>query len=388
MGWSAPRDWTKAEYRPGSTCVDTNKPFQVAASFPVDDQGVLQALSIVLTQEGSTCSLSTCVKDYKFGGHDGMPVLTKALEQGMTPIISYWSAGFLIGMDGLGSDGLGPCAEDAPDACGKSVKFYDFSISDMEPGQPACAKTCAAETDNCRPLGCCRDASQLCYEKDDTWASCRSSCKPGIDIDEPESLRTPWTCRIVGDRQKATPPVPTNPQPKRHRLRPVVPSQDSNESHCAAEGADCTELRCCSNSDHKCFEKDETFASCKATCIPGMNLSEPADSRVPWSCRELARRRRKDGVLRPIDTPWDDRYAEDDGNLFISKAAKRVLRIRHLLMPSGAGVGLLGAAALVLTVALVVFCFALTREAVVATMRVRPGPRGYVELGPQRAAIA
>ena len=31
-----PRDWTKEKYGPGSTCVDTTKPFRVKASFPVD----------------------------------------------------------------------------------------------------------------------------------------------------------------------------------------------------------------------------------------------------------------------------------------------------------------------------------------------------------------
>merc|ERR1719464_1601225 len=49
----------------------------------------------------------------------------------MTPIVSYWSAADMLWMDGRGQDGQGACWSDAPDACGSSARFYDFSVQDI-----------------------------------------------------------------------------------------------------------------------------------------------------------------------------------------------------------------------------------------------------------------
>jgi len=50
----------------------------------------------------------------------------------MTPTVSYWGSDNVGWMDGLGADQKGPCSFDAPSACAKAVRFYNFSIHDIE----------------------------------------------------------------------------------------------------------------------------------------------------------------------------------------------------------------------------------------------------------------
>lgn len=130
--WNGPRAWTPEDYGPNSNCIRTTKPFQVAISFHTNWGGQLEAMVVELSQDG--CKLSTSVgKDgYNYNNRLGMFELTAALEMGMTPIVSYWSAKDLLWMDGKGQDGRGPCDHDAPEACGSSVKFYDFSVGPIE----------------------------------------------------------------------------------------------------------------------------------------------------------------------------------------------------------------------------------------------------------------
>ena len=127
-GWNSHRDWTSEQYGPGSSCVDTTQPFRVEVSFPVetgpDGKVLLSAMITKVSQNG--CDLEAEVKtdSYHFNGHSSAVELTSALEKGMTPIVSYWSAPDMLWMDGRGADGLGPCQQDKPDLCGESVKFY------------------------------------------------------------------------------------------------------------------------------------------------------------------------------------------------------------------------------------------------------------------------
>jgi hypothetical protein len=56
---------------------------------------------------------------------------------------------------------------------------------------------CADDTSDCRPSRCCQSDGMTCYEKDSTWASCRGSCTPGINPNEPAKYRTPWSCHKI-----------------------------------------------------------------------------------------------------------------------------------------------------------------------------------------------
>jgi len=57
-----------------------------------------------------------------------MADLTRALKDGMTPILSYWSSPDMLWLDGKGSDGRGPCWKDTPLACGKHISAWNFSV--------------------------------------------------------------------------------------------------------------------------------------------------------------------------------------------------------------------------------------------------------------------
>merc|ERR1712217_795310 len=77
--WNGPRNWNPSQYGPGASCIDTNAPFDVAVSFPVDGQGTMQAMQIELTQKGKGCPLQL-----NLGSYAGMGELSAALAAGMT----------------------------------------------------------------------------------------------------------------------------------------------------------------------------------------------------------------------------------------------------------------------------------------------------------------
>lgn len=125
--WSGPRDWTAHDYGPGGKCIDTGKPFQVEAAFPVDADGSLLGMQVTLSQKGQPCSLSRVLGEY-----DGLAELSKALDTGMTPVLSYWSDDDMLWMDGKGSDGKGACEKDSASSCADYVHFYDFALEDLD----------------------------------------------------------------------------------------------------------------------------------------------------------------------------------------------------------------------------------------------------------------
>jgi len=130
-GWNGPRDWNSSQYSPGSDCVDTMKPFDVAVSFVPDDSGdVLAAMEVKLSQEGRDCPLVVRLSEYP-----GMADLTGALKTGMTPVVSYWSSDKMLWMDGRGPDGKGICKVDLPDKCADTARMSDFIIEEYVPNE-------------------------------------------------------------------------------------------------------------------------------------------------------------------------------------------------------------------------------------------------------------
>lgn len=125
------RTWHPSEYGPGARCIDTKKPFDVEASFPIDAEGVLKAIKLKLSQEGSPCRpLEANMNQQTYNNDEwSWRQLSKALDEGMTPIVSYWGAGAdMSWMDGPGIGGVGPCAEDHPDTCGPYATFSNFAV--------------------------------------------------------------------------------------------------------------------------------------------------------------------------------------------------------------------------------------------------------------------
>jgi len=126
--WNGKRDWTGSEFGPDGSCIDTSNPFDVAVSFPIDKNGFMLAMEVTLSQFGKPCPLFARLDDYTFEKKNGIRALSKALEAGLTPSISYSAADDLSWLDGLGKDGKGPCVKDVPKACPNTVRFYGFSL--------------------------------------------------------------------------------------------------------------------------------------------------------------------------------------------------------------------------------------------------------------------
>jgi hypothetical protein len=60
------------------------------------------------------------------------------------------------------------------------------------------ARTCSEQSFDCTSTQCCSDPSLRCYEKNQWFATCRSSCTPGVDPNDPPQWQTPWTCVVRG----------------------------------------------------------------------------------------------------------------------------------------------------------------------------------------------
>jgi len=102
-------------------------------------------------------------------------------------VMSYWSANDMLWMDGVGSDGAGPCPKDDAAACAESVHFSNFSISSIfdedgsvattEPGEKASegaqSLACAGENEDCRSMPCCSTPAMKCHRDGQWWSSCQ-----------------------------------------------------------------------------------------------------------------------------------------------------------------------------------------------------------------------
>eukprot|EP00613_Pedinella_sp_CCMP2098_P037880 CAMPEP_0171811378 /NCGR_PEP_ID=MMETSP0991-20121206/78070_1 /TAXON_ID=483369 /ORGANISM="non described non described, Strain CCMP2098" /LENGTH=509 /DNA_ID=CAMNT_0012424729 /DNA_START=222 /DNA_END=1751 /DNA_ORIENTATION=+ len=125
-GWDGPRDFTAAQYKPGSWCIDTSRAFSVKTSFPLKDDGMLLRMEVALSQSNSDedggDSAPPCELTFAVGeGYAFLTEMTAALKSGMTPIVSYWSSGDMAWMDGQGVDGKGGCAPYTTPNCNASA---------------------------------------------------------------------------------------------------------------------------------------------------------------------------------------------------------------------------------------------------------------------------
>jgi hypothetical protein len=132
-GWSGPRDFTGLMFKPdsASTCIDTTKTFTVKASFPIDASlNVLKHIEMELSQLSPPDS--RCTINFKVGDSSYRYIheVTEALEQGMTPVVSYWK-GDMQWMDGVGADGLGPCLPyDEPNCISSHFSLFNLVVFD------------------------------------------------------------------------------------------------------------------------------------------------------------------------------------------------------------------------------------------------------------------
>jgi len=120
------------KYGQGASCIDTIVPFEVSASFHADDSGMLSRVEVTLSQSGRACPLVMDLKHYTAHGEDGLQKLSKVLAAGVTPVISYSGSKDMPWMVGAHLDGSGSCSSGDTEVCADSVRFYDFSVEDLD----------------------------------------------------------------------------------------------------------------------------------------------------------------------------------------------------------------------------------------------------------------
>lgn len=67
--------------------------------------------------------------------------------------------------------------------------------------------------ESCKDNVNCCGVGRGCYEKDQYWASCETTCVPGIHTTDVPQYQTPWSCKLLGGDPKSsqsgtTPPTP------------------------------------------------------------------------------------------------------------------------------------------------------------------------------------
>ncbi|CAK0894525.1 unnamed protein product [Prorocentrum cordatum] len=72
----------------------------------------------------------------------------------------------------------------------------------------------------------------------------------------------------------------------------------SNMSTCSAMDQSCLESRCCSDEGMQCYAKDDAFARCKPSCVPGPDMQD-LDGKH-WSCQQIGPR--TPGMITEVDT--------------------------------------------------------------------------------------
>eukprot|EP00614_Pseudopedinella_elastica_P016702 CAMPEP_0172649294 /NCGR_PEP_ID=MMETSP1068-20121228/241714_1 /TAXON_ID=35684 /ORGANISM="Pseudopedinella elastica, Strain CCMP716" /LENGTH=415 /DNA_ID=CAMNT_0013463643 /DNA_START=71 /DNA_END=1318 /DNA_ORIENTATION=- len=150
-GWLGPRDFSKDEYGPGGSCVDTNRPFEVAISFPLDEsRGMLKEIRLVLSQASSVGGDACEQIEFSVGSEAenivALAQVTQALHMGVTPSFEY-RLGAPSLMTGLGADGGGPCESDSPpdskSECKTAAAIRNVVVEDLKDtkGKPSPHKT-------------------------------------------------------------------------------------------------------------------------------------------------------------------------------------------------------------------------------------------------------
>jgi len=138
---------------------------------------------------------------------------------------------------------------------GKHVLPWSCDDWDLTPNK------CAGSWEGCLNSKCCKDPKQRCFKKNDHWAQCRDSCKPGLDEHDKKMGKHlgNWSCEKFDD----------TPHP----------------ASCSADEAEnCWTSRCCTNPLSKCFKKDDGWAACNATCIEAINPRDPPQHLRKWKC--------------------------------------------------------------------------------------------------------
>mmetsp|Transcript_25460 Transcript_25460/g.64100 ORF Transcript_25460/g.64100 Transcript_25460/m.64100 type:complete len:726 (+) Transcript_25460:56-2233(+) len=164
---------------------------------------------------------------------------------------------------GGSADGTDPCEPLPEKDMRREMNYAEKHHEEMG------GETCSGYGENCGQTQCCSTPGMQCYKKDSAWAECRRDCIPGPDPSHADAGH--WSCETLGARAQGQAP------------------------NCSKLGQDCSSSKCCADPGLQCFEKVKGFATCKAECVAGIDVTD-VDA-TPWTCNAL-------GPRTPGVAPW------------------------------------------------------------------------------------
>lgn len=144
---------------------------------------------------------------------------------------------------------------------------------------------CSDHFQDCTSSRCCKQSQTQCYKKNDYWAVCKDTCTPGPSLSDSAQFRSNWSCKALGFR---------TPNTAEEALAKLALAAPLKAPSCAASGADCSHSRCCASAGELCYEKNASWAACRARCSrAGVRVlgagSSDEDCDDLWNCDELPR---------------------------------------------------------------------------------------------------
>jgi len=137
-------------------------------------------------------------------------------------------------------------------------------------------------------------------------------------------FQTLWSCaRVVRGLQ----PLPT--------AAPAVSSEPEVQPVCTDHLANCTASRCCNDQDMRCYKKNDEWAVCKRSCVPGICPGDPKKWQTPWTCDDLGNM-----VDIPEEAPSYSQYLASP-NLLQESSSNTSLYCFSLMMAHGYEVDML-----------------------------------------------
>lgn len=170
---------------------------------------------------------------------------------------------------------------------------------------------CAGTGEDCSEASCCKQEGFQCYQKDSTWAACKSTC-----------TEKGWSCKELGQRspmnvsaEGAGPgqicavtqkcqqegyqcfqmndyysACKVTCEAKDWTCKPYGPRRPLKSDTACAWGADlCAPSGCCVAEGLQCYARDEYWSSCMGDCKTSMDFGSGPEK---WSCKEIGHRRK------------------------------------------------------------------------------------------------
>jgi hypothetical protein len=152
---------------------------------------------------------------------------------------------------------------------------------------------CSGKDEDCSESQCCMAEGHKCYRKDENWATCSPACHKS----------STWSCVELGERTPLENPGPAEAEEEQEAkgaeeqraevgaVEPITALTDGafdeeEQGLCSGKDEDCSKSQCCMAEGHKCYRKDENWATCRPICHKSST----------WSCVEL-------GERTPLENP-------------------------------------------------------------------------------------